>query len=406
MPSKLEYIIRNLFWFSNRPFVYLFMKRAFNFVTTADSDRVPDPPYVMVSNHSNFFDPWIVGYQARHALFIMMNDDGFRGSKFQQTYLHAIGAFAKKKGAHDYRAMKYTLGLLKSGFPVLIFPEGQTSWDGETQPIYSGIEKIIKRGKCPLVMMHLHGNFLSKPWWARRRRRGKIVVQIKSLDAARLASMGNEELLGTIRSYIYNNDIKNPANREVAFSGTGLAEGLERFVWICRQCEAEDALVMSGNTITCTACSATWEINAYCDLKPRMPNIAPAGDLHDWVAWHKQQVKERLAEAMGDAIITDSHDVVLQTEEGRGNGFIDRRAGTLVLTPKEIRFIPDDSSATLMEWELEKIEDYVIQAKDIFEFRVGKQYFRFVFDGHSPMKWIFYMRYMKEFDEVEQRGFY
>jgi hypothetical protein len=405
MTTKLGYRIRSLFWFINRPFVKLFMGPMLNFVVAEGSDPMPRRSFVLVANHANILDPWIVGYQSLDALFIMMNDDGFRGNRFRAMYLHAIGAFGKKKGAHDYKAMKTTLQLLRGGYPVLIFPEGQTSWDGETQPVYGGLEKVIKRGKCPLVMVHLHGNFLSRPWWSESNRRGKIVLRIKVLDAPTVQAMPDQDVLEAIKSHIYNNDVKNAENRTVLFRGSNMAKGLERFVWICKHCKAEDALITDGNTITCTACPASWEIDPYCVLKPRMPNIEPIGDLHDWVQWHKQQVKERLRSAPAGAVLTSSAGVRLRTE-GPGGDFIDRFTGTLELTRQKVLFAPQGAGAATMEWPLHAVEDYVIQLKDTFEFRAAGEYYRFVFDGHSPMKWIYYVRYMKGFEEIEKRGHY
>jgi len=405
MPTPLQHRLHSIFWAVNRPLVGFGIRRMFNFVTGEGSDPVPGPPYVLVANHANFFDPWMTGYLCHHPLFIMMNDDGFRGNRLRSLYLHTIGAFPKKKGAHDYKAMKYTLQLLKGGFPVLIFPEGQTSWDGETQPVFSGIEKIIKRAQCSLVMMHLHGNFLSKPWWAHTARKGTVVIRVKVLGPAEIASMSDAGVLEAIKSYIYNNDVKNPENRTVIFRGATMAKGLERFVWICKQCKAEDALVTDGNVITCTACSASWEIDPYCVLKPRMPNIAAVGDLHDWVRWHKEQVKARIASSPSSAIMTESTDVVMQTE-GPGGTFVDRLTGTLALWRDKIMFTPADSGGRIMEWPFEAVEDYVIQLKDVFEFSVGSDCFRFAFDGHSPMKWIFYVRYMKGYEEIEKRRHY
>jgi 1-acyl-sn-glycerol-3-phosphate acyltransferase len=405
MPGKLEYKIRCIFWRMNRPVVWFFIKRKLNFFTAEGSDTVPKPPFVLVANHANFLDPWIVGYQCLDALFIMMNDDGFRGNKFKAWYLRNIGAFPKKKGAHDFKAMKYTLQLLKSGFPVLIFPEGQTSWDGETQPVYSGIEKIIRRAACPLVMMHLQGNFLSKPWWALTARKGKVAVKIKVINPAELSPLSDEHLLETIKTAIYNNDVKNPENKAVQFTGHDMALGLERFLWICPHCNAEDALETSGNVVTCTACSASWEMDPHMNFKPRMQPYTPIGDLHDWTERHKQFVKERLKKIIPGSVITISSNILMQTR-GAGGEFVDRVSGTLTLTTNEFLFAPGESGGQIIRWPLEKVEDPVIQLKDIFEFRSNSEYFRFVFDRRSPMKWIYYLRYMRGYEIIEQRGHY
>jgi hypothetical protein len=116
-------------------------------------------------------------------------------------------------------------------------------------------------------------------------------------------------------------------------------------------------------------------------------------------------VKSKVARTAGDELLTHNTDVVMQTE-GAGGVFMDRLTGTLSLTKQEIVFAPSDSGACIRRWPLDTVEDYVIQLKDVFEFRSGNDYFRFVFDGHSPMKWMFYLRYMRGFEEIEQRGYY
>jgi len=148
--------------------------RSNNFFRSSGSEALPKPPFVIVSNHGTFFDPWIIGYFSRYPFAIMCNDDAFRGSPITRWYLNSIGAFPKKKGASDFKAMKKTMSSLAAGRPVCIFPEGQTSWDGETQLLYKGIEKIIRHGRVPLVMVRMSGNFLTKPWWADRIRKGRI----------------------------------------------------------------------------------------------------------------------------------------------------------------------------------------------------------------------------------------
>lgn len=403
MATKFSYFFQNLFWGVNRPCVILFLQRKFNFVMEKGSDPIPNRPFVMIGNHANFFDPWFVGVYSRFGLSIMMNDDGFRGSKLTKWYLEAIGAFAKKKGAHDYTAMKKTLNLLRNGYPVLIFPEGQTSWDGETQPLYGGIEKIVKRGRCPLVMMNLHGNFLTRPWWSETSRRGRIGIRAKVLQPEEMKAQSDPELLDTIKTYLYNNDVKNEENRKVPFVGKDLAKGLERFMWICRHCQVEDALVTNGNTVTCTACSATWEMDAHCRFKPLLPAHAEIGDLHDWSLWHKEQVKAKLTAAKPDDILTTSDDVHLSTED-ENSRFMDQAKGRLTLTPLTIKFTPENGET--LRWVRSEISDYVIQKKDILEFRADGKYYRYVFSGHSPMKWIFYLRYMDGFAEIEERGYY
>jgi 1-acyl-sn-glycerol-3-phosphate acyltransferase len=401
MHYKLTYFVRNLFWQINLPFVGLFIKTRYNFSLEADSDRIPTRPYVIVANHATFLDPWIVGYHSPAPLAIMMNDDGFRSKPLTLWYLKNIGAFPKKKGAHDFKAMKMTIQFLRNRFPVLIFPEGQTTWDGETQPIYRGIEKIIKKTGCHLVIMRLRGNFLTKPWWADTTRKGQVKVKITTLAPERIATMSDNELLETIKTSIYNNDIKNPANNSTGFSGHDCALGLERFVWICMECGSEDALTTHGDIIQCSACNNSWRIDAGCRLTTENNSTRCLADLKDWSEWHKQKVKDKLTTTVGSAIVTSSNAVMMQTEDD-AHRFVDRSSGRLDLTRDTLCFTPETGPA--IRFALTEIADFVFQRKNIFEFLHGDKTCRFVFTGHSPMKWVYYLRYLSGYEECEKRG--
>jgi 1-acyl-sn-glycerol-3-phosphate acyltransferase len=379
-------------------FINVLLRRSYPFSLTEHSDTFPKPPFLVVANHGTFFDPWIIGSHTTTPLGIMTNDDGFRDGIVTRWYLKSIGAFPKKKGAADYRAMKKTLDLLRSGVPVCIFPEGQTTWDGETQLLYPGIEKLIKRTGCKLVTVRLQGNFLMKPWWAKSKRSGRIRITVSVHTPEKIKRLSTEELFSLIRQSIYQNDIKDPENTRLPFSGRNLAEGLERFVWICMQCAAEDTLVMEGNRITCTACGSIWEIDPYCRLTPVTAGIASCTDLKDWADLHKTRVKENIARHLPETTSTSG---VTLLQENEQHDFTETDRGDLILEPDLLRF---KGTSTELQWPIADLEDYVIQKKDLFEFRQGKHYHRFLFTGKSPMKWVYYLRYLKGFEHCEAQG--
>ena len=101
-------------------------------------------------------------------------------------------------------------------------------------------------------------------------------------------------------------------------------------------------------------------------------------------------------------IDTQKLDVFIQEAYRRaGLTPADIDTGTLTLTPSTIRF---EGASVQSEWPVDAVEDYVIQKKDLFEFRNGKTYHRFLFSGRSPMKWVFYIRYLKGYELCEQQG--
>ena len=384
-------------------FVYLYLRHKFNLKVEKNSDRIPGRPFIMLANHGTFFDPWFVGHFSPYPVSIMMNKDAYSGPPIVRWYLRTIGTFPKKKGGSDYQAMKTTLTMLRQGYPVLVFPEGQTTWDGETQPIYSGIEKLVKRSRCNLVMMNIRGNFLSKPWWAKTFRRGAVRLRIKTVDTAALANMSEQEVLDAIVGHVRTNDLKDPRNRETRFSGVRLCEGLERFVWICRHCGREDTLTASGDTVSCTECGSSWTSDAHLRFTPAT-DATPIGDLHDWAAWHKQQVRRKIASASAGDTLTQSSGVALGEYDIDGV-YREQAMGTLALTAEMLNFTPDSGTEHALAFSAKDVSDYVFQRKDVFECTHKGREYRFLFKEHSPMKWVFYFRYLNHYEVCEKRGY-
>jgi len=388
----------------SRVFVRGYLMPLFHFSKTKDSDPFPKPPFVVVSNHGTFFDPWIIGYYSRYPFAIMCNDEAFTRGAVSRWYLKSIGAFPKKKGASDFKAIKKTVSLLSDGCPVCIFPEGQTTWDGETQLIYRGIEKIVRRTGASLVLCRVAGNFLTKPWWADSIRKGRITVTYKSLDPGQIKALSDDELFDKMRTFIEHNDIKDPSNTDAIFSGRRLAEGLERFVWTCMHCGAEDTLSASGDTIACGACGSSWTISATCRLTPGKNATQSCADLFDWALLHRQKVIEKIRTAGAGAVLAKSDGVAMLTGDTNAS-FSPAGNGSLSLIASTLSFYPDDPAGDPLMFDVQKLSNVVIQKKDIVEFIYAGRYYRFVFDHLSIMKWIYYLRYLRGYEKCELQGY-
>ena len=399
------YWYKILVWIPTKIFIVCYLVVKFRMVKEKGSDKFGKPPSIVVANHGTFFDPWLVFlYLHSPRFFIMMNEDGFKTNPFVKWYLGVIGAFPKKKGASDYTAMKFTLKKLLEGYSILIFPEGQTTWDGETQPLFNGIEKILRRANVKLVMVNVRGNFLSKPWWAKTFRTGKVHVRVKTLLPATIKTMSDEDILSTMKEWLYRNDIKDPINQKIRFTGKNLTGGLERFVWMCRNCQTEDTLVTQNDTISCTTCGQSWMMDGNCRLAPVNPQDVAIGDLWDWAAWHKTMVRQRISAAGAEGFLTQSNNVQWCTIDDFGH-FTILSTGQLSLTKNKIRFIPVGADKAVVELPVTEINDYVFQRKDVFECRSKDASYLFLFEKHSPMKWVFYFRYLNGFEECEKRGY-
>lgn len=398
MKNKLIYIWRYWFWQLSRVFCYLYLRRKFNLKVDGGDCKIPKPPFIMISNHGTFFDPWLIGHFSRWPLSIMNNEDAFKAPAFSKWYMKQIGTFPKKKGASDFKAMKETLKRIKLGYPVLIFPEGQTTWDGKSQPIYPGIDKIVKMSKASLVIMNLKGNFMSKPWWANSFRRGEVSVSWNVFAPEEIKAMKTDEIVEAINKGIEANDVKGLKNKGSLFKGKELASGIKRFLWKCPSCFSSDSFMEEGNNLSCSKCNKKWEFDSVFNITGE----DSPGDLLDWSQWHKDEVKKELLQISDSEIVTINEPVVYHkiAEDGK---MIPLAKGKLKLTKNKMTFTAQENDKSFV-LSVSEISDYVYQRKDIFECRSGDKSYRFQIIDGSPMKWVYYFRYLNNWAKYEEKG--
>lgn len=394
--------LRQYFWSFNRHMFAHLMRTKFNLTYADGCHKMPDSSFIMVSNHGTFFDPWIIAHQSPRPVSIMMNEEGFKAKAITRWYLDKIGAFPKKKGGTDIKSMKIALKRLSSGSPLLIFPEGQTTWDGETQPIYAGIEKLILKSNLPLVLVNLSGNFLSHPWWSNVDRKGKVIVNREVISPADLKAMGPDAIREKIISYIYNNDCKNSDIQSVQFSCDTPTDGLKRLIWQCPSCLNERSISFSATTADCSACggSATITPNLVVDSKGSFP----VSDIHDWVSLQKKSVMQTIELANEQDQLVQDDNIRLVEVDYAGN-IVTLDTGSLQLTKQKLTFFGEHGT---LEFPVDKMTQPVFQKKDLIQFEIEGQEreMRFLFDSAPVFKWLMNLRYLTKYQEAELQRYY
>ncbi len=88
---------------------------------------------------------------------------------------------------------------------MLVYPEGERSWDGKLAPLKPGVTLLVRRARCPIVPVGIAGAFDA---WPRTRgrmrwappfltwRRARIAVSVgQPIDGAALAKRERGEIL-------------------------------------------------------------------------------------------------------------------------------------------------------------------------------------------------------------------
>ena len=246
-------------------FIGWFMIRFFKLKGVGLENLPKKGPYVICANHSHLLDPFFIGALVRRPLFQMASNEFFR-KPLLRRFMWAMGAFPRKKGFSDIKSIKYAIGLVKKGHPLIIYPEGGRNWDGETLPIIRSTAKLVKVLKVPLVTVVSRGNYLAWPRWASKRRKSTITVHFsKPVSFEKDASA--EEIVAHIEKGIYNNDNYTEIGR---IKGKDPARGLPRLLWRCPGCRVVDGLAeKDGRSIRCSCCGKEWEVNLRCAMRER-----------------------------------------------------------------------------------------------------------------------------------------
>lgn len=113
---------------------------------------LPDGSAIFCANHSNYIDPILLGLTVgkRHWLHFMAKAE-LQANKLIGALLRKFGVFFVKRGENDIGAIRTTMGLLKSGEQVCIFPEGTRVSEPDSVAAKAGAVRIAMRLGVPII---------------------------------------------------------------------------------------------------------------------------------------------------------------------------------------------------------------------------------------------------------------
>ncbi|HEU0297300.1 MAG TPA: lysophospholipid acyltransferase family protein [Anaerolineales bacterium] len=133
-------------------------------------------PYVAAMNHVSIFDPPFVGAFWPEQLEIIGAADVF-DKPGQGLVLKAYGVIPVHRGDYDRALLTRIIHILKSGFPLLIAPEGGRSHVPAMQRAMPGVGYIIEQTGVPVVPAALVGT--TEDFWQRARRGDRPLLEMR-----------------------------------------------------------------------------------------------------------------------------------------------------------------------------------------------------------------------------------
>ncbi|MCI0554354.1 MAG: 1-acyl-sn-glycerol-3-phosphate acyltransferase [Anaerolineae bacterium] len=133
-------------------------------------------PYVVAINHISIFDPPFAGAFWPEQLEIIGAADVF-DKPSQGWLLKAYGVIPVHRGDYDRVLLTKIVRILKSGFPLLIAPEGGRSHVPAMRRAKPGVAYIIEQTGVPVLPVGLVGT--TKDFWQRAKRGEKPPLEMQ-----------------------------------------------------------------------------------------------------------------------------------------------------------------------------------------------------------------------------------
>ncbi|MBO4235851.1 MAG: 1-acyl-sn-glycerol-3-phosphate acyltransferase [Firmicutes bacterium] len=263
-------------------------------------------PVFVVTNHVCAWDPFLVGlaFPDRQFAFVA-SEHVMRMPKYGKLIGKVMDIIPHRKAGGGTSSTRESLKRIKNGESIFIASEGEQTWDGKTKPVVKPTGKLIKKSGATLVTFRIDGGHLAMPRWADNARRGKVYAHhVNIYTPEELEEMTPEEVNAVINRDLAF-DIWEWQREEEAASGTmnkyipakgGLADGIERMLYICPTCKRLGTLRSSGDYVDCE-----------CGFKTRFTETGfpdpeePFETLAEWSDWQDDVLEEMLGVAGSDA---------------------------------------------------------------------------------------------------------
>ena len=348
-------------------------------------------PYLLLSNHSALLDPFWVAWPLWRPMAFMASAHTLKMPVLGAVF-KALGAFPKHKFVKDRDSMVTLAERYGHGIPVLIYPEGERTFDGTPLPVVSGIGRLIKRLDARVVYARMHSAHLADPRWARRWR--FIPIDIEYDGPYRYPdTMTAEEITADVAARI---ETAPTRDRSAVSLGWRLAEGLPDFLWACPSCQAEEALRVDPgdrDRVACLRCGAAWRVDLDGQLNgERDAPTATVAELY-----------RRVLDARGDPPVQDqarfeADGVALESprvalfDQRAGRDAPPLMTGRLVLTAERVALFPEGDGPPLWASNLDALLAVSLEVGSSLQLRTSETVLRVAPEGESVVKWGHFLR--------------
>ena len=263
--------------------------------TTERMELVKDQPCLILMNHSSFTDMKLAfGIFYPQKLGIVTSVDAMTG--ILGKLMRLLGCTPTHKYVADMSLVKDIKYMLeKNKTSVLMYPEAGYSFDGCATTLPERLGILMKRLGVPVVTVITEGAFHRDPLYNMLQIRDvKVSAHVKCIATAEEVKEKSVEELDALlaESFAFDNFAWQRDNK-ISIDVPFRADGLQRILYKCPHCGAENQMEGKGIHLTCHACKKQWTMDEYGQLSAN-EGTTEYPHIPDWYGWQRACVRKEL----------------------------------------------------------------------------------------------------------------
>lgn len=291
-----------------------------------------DEPYLMLVTHSSTVDLMLMMVCTEpYRVNNVMTLEGF--NTYTEPLMRHLGVLGTRKFVSDLhliKNIKYCIEKLKN--PFVLFPEARYSLDGCTSYMPESTGKLIRMLRVPVVVLKIHGNFITYPQWNRIEKNTFVeaeMVQIITKEESK--KMTVDEINSRIAEHFVYDDFKWQLENKIKVDHPERAKGLHCLLYKCPACGTEHETDSAGTKLWCRHCGKEWEMTEYGQMQA-IEGETEFSHIPDWSNWERECVRKEIE----DGTYYFEDEIRLETLPG-WTKFYQQGTGKLIQTPTETR---------------------------------------------------------------------
>ena len=244
-------------------------------------------PCLILYNHQTPYDQFFVMMGFRQFIYYLITED-VMSNGWLSSLIRWLGApIPIKKQTTDLNAIKSMLKVAREGGTIALAPEGNRTYSGKTEHMSTGIARLARKMRLPIVLYRIEGGYGLEPRWGDARRRGPVKAGVyRVITPEEYAPLSDDDLFALIQDGLYVNE----SAADARYVSGRRAEYLERAVYVCPYCGLS-RFESRGNETECLLCHRKI---TYGEDK-RLSGVGfdfPFSFVNDWYEYQNQFVRE------------------------------------------------------------------------------------------------------------------